>query len=242
VPSKAAYSRDDNKAFLDDKGKAMTVLDGPRISAMGPTTGLVVFLHGYGADGNDLIDIGREFQPYLPGVAFVAPHAPELCAMSPTGRQWFALTFRDDDERWNGAVAARPALDGFLDAERDRLGLDDDRIVLVGFSQGTMMVLHAGLRRARAPAAIIGYSGLLPGADRIEGINQKPPVTLIHGDRDQVIDVAHLAEAVAVLKSAGVPVSATVCPGLGHGIDQRGLITGLTAIASAFGIELPARR
>ncbi len=141
----------------------MTLIDGPRLAATGRrATGLVVFLHGYGADGNDLIDIGRSWQPYLPGVAFVSPHAPEPCGMSPMGRQWFALTFRDDGERWRGVVQARPALDAFLDAERDRLAITDDRIVLVGFSQGTMMALHVGVRRPGL-GAIVGYSGCSPG-------------------------------------------------------------------------------
>ena len=84
-------------------------LDGPRLE---PTSGqakrLVVFLHGYGADGNDLIDIGRAWQGLLPDAAFVSPHAPEPCGQAPTGRQWFSLTFRDDNERWIGANKAAP--------------------------------------------------------------------------------------------------------------------------------------
>src|SRR5271157_2599409 len=149
-------------------------LDGPRIPASGGrATALVVFLHGYGADGNDLIEIGYQWRSLLPGAAFVSPHAPERCAASPTGRQWFALSNRppDDpaggDERWNGVVKARGPIDAFLDAELGRLGLDESRLALVGFSQGTMMALHMGLRRRLAPAGIVGYSGMLVGAERI---------------------------------------------------------------------------
>ena len=138
------------------------VLDGPRLSPRsGAARQLVVFLHGYGADGNDLIELGRAWQPLLPQAAFVSPHAPEPCGGAPMGRQWFALTFRDPNERWVGVNKAAPVLERFIDAELARHGLPPSALALVGFSQGTMMALHVGLRRAVPPAAIVGYSGLL---------------------------------------------------------------------------------
>src|SRR5579863_1262194 len=143
-------------------------INGPRIEAKsGKAKQLVVLLHGYGADGSDLIEIGRQWRALLPDAAFVAPHAPEPCAMSPMGRQWFALTMRDPDERWRGVVKARPVVDAFLDAELTKLGLTESQLALVGFSQGTMMALHVGLRRRCAPAAILGYSGALVGPERL---------------------------------------------------------------------------
>ena len=156
-------------------------LDGPRLNPRsGTARQLVVFLHGYGADGNDLIEIGRAWQQMLPHAAFVSPHAPEPCGQAPVGRQWFALTFRDPDERWIGVNKAAPILERFLDAELIRHKLPPSALALVGFSQGTMMALHVGLRRAVAPAAIVGYSGLLvepPGRQRrgIRRRNQVPP-------------------------------------------------------------------
>ena len=210
-----------------------TMLDGPRIAARsGRATSLVVFLHGYGADGNDLIDLGRSWQPFLANTAFVSPHAPEPCGMSPMGRQWFALTMRSTMERWRGVTTARPALDAFLDAELASLGLDDSKLALVGFSQGTMMALHTGLRRTAPPAAIIGYSGLLVLEDdrRPEAlpgeITGKPPVLLIHGDRDEVIPVEALFSATEALAAAGVPCEWHVSKGIGHGIDAEGLRQG----------------
>ena len=124
-------------------------LDGPRLEprAGGAARQLVVFLHGYGADGNDLIDIGRAWQQLMPHAAFVSPHAPEPCGQAPVGRQWFALTFRDPNERWIGVNKAAPVLDQFLAAELERRKLAPSALVLVGFSQGTMMALHVGLRR-----------------------------------------------------------------------------------------------
>src|ERR1700683_2317047 len=157
--------------------------------APGRTRQLVVILHGYGADGNDLIEIGKVWQPLLPDAAFVAPHAPEPCEQAPTMRQWFALTFRDPNERWVGVNKAAPVLERFIDAELARHRLPPQALALVGFSQGTMMALHVGLRRAVAPAAIVGYSGLLvvppqggPAA-LAAAIKSRPPVLLVHGDQ-----------------------------------------------------------
>ena len=162
-------------------------LDGPRLEPRSvPARALVVFLHGYGADGNDLIDIGRAWQGLLPHAAFVSPHAPEACAQAPVGRQWFPLTFRDPNERWTGVNKAAPVLTSFLDAELKRRNLAPSALALVGFSQGTMMALHVGLRRAAAPFAIVGYSGLLalpPDANPEKlaaEVKSRPPVLLVH--------------------------------------------------------------
>src|SRR5215470_2441276 len=113
-------------------------LNGPRLEPRTKARQLVVFLHGYGADGNDLIDIGRAWQQYLPQAAFVSPHAPEPCGQAPVGRQWFELTFRDPNERWTGVNKAAPMLNQFLGTELARHKLPDSALALVGFSQGTM--------------------------------------------------------------------------------------------------------
>ncbi|CAM5775977.1 phospholipase [Labrys miyagiensis] len=211
----------------------MTPLDGPRLNARsGKARQLVVFLHGYGADGNDLIDIGRAWQELLPDTAFASPHAPEPCAGAPYGRQWFPLTFRVHNERWDGVRSAGPVLDAFLDAELQRHGLDDAGLALVGFSQGTMMALHTGLRRRVAPGAVVGYSGILVGpddspiTDMAPEITARPPTLLVHGDQDQVVPPMALPYSVEGLKALGVPVEAHMVPGLGHGIDNSGLRLG----------------
>jgi phospholipase/carboxylesterase len=186
---------------------------------------LVVLLHGYGADGNDLIALGQHWQPFLPDVAFVSPHAPEPCAANPYGgRQWFELTFRDPGERWRGVCHAAPALEAFLDSELASLGLPGDALALVGFSQGTMMALHVGLRRRSPLAGIVGFSGLLAGPEHLAGdIASRPPVLLVHGDRDEVIPVEALTQARTVLGGVGVPVQWHISAGLPHGIDGDGL-------------------
>jgi phospholipase/carboxylesterase len=216
-------------------------LDGPRLDPRsGLARQLVVFLHGYGADGNDLIDVGRAWQQYLPQAAFVSPHAPEPCGQAPVGRQWFPLTFRDPNERWIGVNKAAPGLQRFLDAELERHKLPPSALALVGFSQGTMMALHVGLRRVTAPAAIVGYSGLLvvPPEDNHEAfaaeIKSRPPVLLVHGDRDELIPAQALFQATQGLAALGVSVEWHLSAGVGHGIDAEGLRHGGEFLARRF--------
>ena len=224
----------------------MAELDGPKLDgpSIEPRSGtakqLVVFLHGYGADGNDLIEIGRAWQGLLPDAAFVSPHAPRPCGQAPVGREWFPLTFREANERWVGVQAAAPGLNAFLDAELARRKLPPSALALVGFSQGTMMALHVGLRRKAAPAAIVGYSGMLVTPEDIDPdqfaaeIVSKPPVLLVHGDEDQLIPVQALMHAAQGLAALEVPAEWHISPGVGHGIDQEGLRHGGEFLAKNF--------
>ena len=224
----------------------MPKLTGPRLMPRsGAPQQLVVLLHGYGADGNDLIEIGRQWQPLLPSAAFIAPHAPEPCAMAGSGRQWFPLSMRDPSERWRGAIQARPGLDAFLDETLQSLGLDDSRLAIVGFSQGTMMALHVGLRRNRAPAAILGFSGVLVGPEHLDEAKARsakgepPPILLIHGSQDDVIPVDALFTGANQLAEAGIPCQWHLSVGVGHGIDGGGLKHGGLFLAECFGERLP---
>ena len=219
----------------------MADLDGPRLEPRsGKARQLVVFLHGYGADGNDLIEIGRAWAGLLPDAAFISPHAPRPCGQAPMGREWFPLTFRDPDERWTGVNAAAPQLNAFLDTELKRRSLPNSALALVGFSQGTMMALHVGLRRAESPAAIVGYSGMLVIPEEIDPdkfageIVNRPPVLLVHGDQDQLIPVEALMHAAQGLAALEVPVEWHISPGVAHGIDQEGLRQGGEFLARRF--------
>jgi phospholipase/carboxylesterase len=216
-------------------------LDGPRIAARsGTAKQLVVFIHGYGADGNDLIELGRVWQPALPDAAFVSPDAPEPCAEAPIGRQWFGLTRRDPNERWVGVNAAGPILNAFIDAELARRNLPPQALALVGFSQGTMMALHVGLRRAVPPAAIVGYSGLLAAPNQTDvaamahEITSRPPVLLIHGDSDPLIPPQALPMSTTALRALGVTVETHMSAGVGHGIGEDGLQLGVEFLLKAF--------
>lgn len=221
-------------------------LTGPRLAprSRGAARQLVVLLHGYGADGNDLIELGRAWQPLLPDAVFVSPHAPERCAQAATGRQWFPLTFRDPNERWIGVNKVLPAFERFIAAELARNNVPPGALALVGFSQGTMLALHGGLRRAVAPAAIVGYSGLfvLPNGaepEAVKGeIKGRPPVLLIHGDRDDLIPAQALLMSAQYLAALDIPTEWHLSAGLGHGIDEEGLRHGGAFLAK----RLTARR
>ena len=216
------------------------LLDGPRLEPKGKAKQLVVFLHGYGADGRDLIAIGKQWQALLPEAAFVAPNAPDPCAQSPMGRQWFPLTMRDPDERWIGVNKAAPSLDAFLDAELARTGLGEDRLALVGFSQGTMMALHVGLRRARAPAAIVGFSGLLVEPEHLAVGGPSPPIFLAHGSEDDLIPADAMFMAAENLAALDIACQWHLSAGVGHGIDGPAMSHAALFLSTCFGLKITA--
>jgi len=181
------------------------MIDGPRVA---PASGaaarsLVILLHGYGSNGDDLISLAPHWRGALPGTAFVAPNAPEPCPGAPGGYQWWALTSASRNARAEGAAKAAPVLDAFIDAELARYGLAEARLALVGFSQGTMMALQVGPRRRSPLAGIVGYSGMLANeAALADPAITRPPILLVHGDADPMIPVAASLQAKAALAAA----------------------------------------
>lgn len=215
----------------------MTLLSGPRVAprAGGAARQLVVLLHGVGADGNDLIGLAPALARRLPHAAFVAPNAPNPCDMAAFGYQWFSLQDRRPQALLLGAQAAAPLLDAFLDTELERYGLAPHQLAFVGFSQGTMMAIYVALRRPRAIAGVLGFSGALLGADALpQEVRSRPPLLLIHGDADEIVPVEALFLAVQGLQAAGVPVQWSVHQGLPHGIHPQDIEHGATFLASSF--------
>jgi phospholipase/carboxylesterase len=185
---------------------------------------LVILLHGLGADGNDLIGLAPYWAPLLPEAEFVSPNAPFPCDMAPWGFQWFSVQDRSPGTVLAGVRASAPMLDAFIDDELAKRGLDEGSAALVGFSQGTMMALFVGLRRAKPFAGIVGFSGRMIGRELLAAeLRSRPPVLLVHGTDDPVVPYDSLAAAEAALTAAGVPVETLSCAGMGHSIDQEGL-------------------
>ena len=216
----------------------MTILTGPeRPAAAGEADSLVIFLHGYGADGNDLIGLADPLSPHLPRTRFLAPNAPERCRNNPAGYQWFPIPWLDGSSEAEATAAARRAfalLDGWLDGIA--AGMPPGRTILFGFSQGTMMALHVGLRRAVPCAGIVGFSGRLLLPDLLPAeIASRPPVLLVHGDQDPMVPVVSLAEAADALTAAGVETFTHVSAGVGHGIAPDGLGLALRFITDRLG-------
>ncbi|MFO0995756.1 MAG: alpha/beta fold hydrolase [Alphaproteobacteria bacterium] len=206
--------------------KGLFDLSGP---GMPPANGaapdsLVILLHGYGADGNDLIELAPHLAQALPGAFFVSPHAPFPCEMGPFGRQWFSFQDRSLEAIMAGTRAAAPILESFVDELLGRFTLPESRLALIGFSQGTMMALHVAPRRAESCAGVVGFSGrLLDGAVLQSEVRARPPVLLIHGTDDELVPIDALEEASSGLSAAGLAVETHRRPGLGHGIDAEGL-------------------
>ncbi|BBK35515.1 phospholipase/carboxylesterase [Allostella sp. ATCC 35155] len=204
----------------------MMQLSGPTAepAAGGPAREIVLFLHGLGADGNDLIGLAPYFAQHLPHAAFAAPDAPFPCDMAPYGYQWFSLQDRTTAVMLAGLQASAPLLDAYIDELLETHGLTEARLAFVGFSQGTMMSLHVAPRRARAVAGVVGFSGALLAGDRLPGeLRTRPPVLLIHGDADPVVPIEALRVAQSGLTVAGLPVRVERRPGLGHSIDEAGI-------------------
>ncbi len=200
----------------------------------------VIFVHGYGADGADLLGLAQPLEPHLPGAVFYAPDAPEPCMGNPMGKQWFPIPWLDGSTQAAAETSmARSAadLDGFVDKVLADEGLSPDRLVLFGFSQGTMMCLHVAPRRTEPVACVVGFSGRLLGPERLaaEAVS-RPPVLLIHGDADEVVPPQSMPEAAEALQQAGFDVSAFVMKGTGHGIAPDGLGVAVGWIRDKLGI------
>ena len=219
-------------------------LKGPTLLPQGKgATSVVLLLHGYGSNGDDLIGLAPFFARALPNTAFYSPNAPTPLEGMPGGYQWFGLGNYDpgammrDPQRMTetfralrpGTEAAAVVLNTYLDQVLAFHSLKADRLALLGFSQGTMMSLHVGLRREKQLAAILGFSGALLGGSRLgTAMKSKPPVMLIHGDADPVVPVQATVEAAKTLRANDLSCETRFVPGLQHGIDGSGAQMGST--------------
>jgi phospholipase/carboxylesterase len=221
----------------------MANLDGPRFGpiAAGAPKQLVVICHGVGANGQDLVSVAPMLAAALPNAVFVAPDGPEAYDMVPPGeandsRQWFSLRDWRPEVMEAGVRAARGTLDRYLDETIAELGIAPAEYAIAGFSQGAMMALFTGLRRRVPPRAILAYSGMLLGPDRLAAeIANRALVLLVHGERDEVVPAEGSRSAADVLRKQGVPVDLVLRRELGHSIDPEGLREGMRVLRRAFG-------
>lgn len=212
---------------------------GRRGAASGGARSMIVFVHGYGADGSDLLGLADVLGQHLPDTVFLAPDAPERCVGGGFGWQWFPIPWLDGSDvalAEAGLDAAAGDLDGFLDDRLSEEGLGPERLALVGFSQGAMMSLHVAVRRPVEMAGVVAISGRLLRPERLaaEAV-VKPPVLLIHGDQDPVVPFSDMAKAGDALVSAGVPTFGHVMKGTGHGIAPDGLGVALQFLKERLG-------
>lgn len=210
--------------------------------ASGEVRAAVVFLHGYGANGADLIGLAEPLAPHLPDTLFLSPDAPEACDGAPGGRQWFPIPWIDgssEEMARDGLLRAVDDLQAFLDGVMVDEDLLPEQVALLGFSQGSMMALHAAPRREDPVAAVVAFSGRLLEPESLEGeLRCRPPVLLVHGDRDDVVPVQALPEAARALEAAGwTEVYAHVMKGTAHGIAPDGLSVALAFLRERLGAD-----
>ena len=200
-------------------------------AAGGKSSQLIVFLHGYGADGKDLIDLANPFSMAMPNASFISPDAPKPCSMSPSGREWFPI-----EQVPTGAIKASKNLIELLELEAKKLNLSLKETILIGFSQGAMMSLQCLLINKYKFGAIIGYSGALK-IENLDACNDQiingkhihsdTPVLLVHGEKDEVVPYQSLINSKNLLSQIGFDVQTLSRPELGHGIDPEGVSAGM---------------
>ena len=212
-----------------------------RPSASGTDSSVVLFLHGYGADGADLLGLAEPLAQHLPDTVFIAADAPDRSMANPMGYQWFPIPWIDgstDAAASEGMHRSAKLLDALLARILAEEGIDADRLILIGFSQGTMMSLHVAPRRVEPIAGIVGFSGRLMVPERLgEEMQSTPPVLLIHGDADDVVPFEEMQTAGEALQGAGFTVYAHVMEGTGHGIAPDGLSVALAFIREVLDVE-----
>ncbi len=211
-----------------------------RDATSGTASSLVVFLHGYGADGKDLLGLADPLSPHLPDTAFAAPDAPDRCTNNPMGYQWAPIPWLDGSSEVDAAAAFARSVDlvgQMLDDLLADHALTPDKLILFGFSQGCMMSLHIAPRRTPEIGGVVGFSGRLLVPERLaEETIAKPPILLVHGDADDVVPFASMGEAGQTLQDNGFTVYGHVMQGTGHGIAPDGLSVALSFIRERLGL------
>ncbi len=219
----------------------LPTLHGPSVA---PASGespkqLVIFCHGVGSDGHDLIGLSPYFAKLLPDAQFISPNGPQPFDMGSVGYQWFSLNNPEPSSRLEGTKAAAPVLDAFINQQMAIFNLEAKDVALVGFSQGSMMSLHVGVRRKQQLGGILAYSGAVIAPELVASeLKSQPPILMVHGTIDDVVPVSALYEGVSALQASGVQVRGEVVPDLGHSLNDKCIMEGMDFLAKCFGIPL----
>ncbi len=192
-------------------------------SPTGKPKTLVLILHGYGADGDNLSDLAEAMHESLEDPLFLIPDAPFGYEYAPTmGRQWFSLMDRTESVLFNGAQKAYEILLKFINEKLAEYQLSYKNLVLIGFSQGAMMSIFTALKLPEQCKAVISFSGTIVSADdTIATCQSKPPVCIIHGSDDDVVHCTLGKFAAKTLKQMSLEVEFHEIPNLPHAIDLR---------------------
>jgi len=188
----------------------------------------IILFHGYGGDGKDISDLAIHWQRFLPEAIFLCPNAPEVCAVSPKGYQWFDLTSEKEEVILEKSLIAEEKISTFLDQVFDNFQLGSNNLALVGFSQGCMMSIQVGLKKKEKINCLVGYSGKVINQKHLsENINSKPKIFLMHGSNDTIVPPTHLLEAKEYLNKCGIKIKIKLFKNCEHRIPVEGSSLGL---------------
>lgn len=213
------------------------MLSGPEIPprSKNKPKNLVIFLHGVGADGNNIADICNVLNRCVPDTYFLCPNGAFPYDLGIGGYQWFSLQDRTESVLLEGINKTLPIVNEYIDYNLSKYSLEDKNLAIMGFSQGCMMALHLGLRRQKAPACVIGFSGALIGAEFLKQQQlRKPPIFLAHGDIDPIVDVEQMKIAAKNLKMMGIKVETHIFKNLLHGMNEKCLSLAVDKLTTSF--------
>jgi phospholipase/carboxylesterase len=197
----------------------------------GKAKNAVILCHGYGGDGKDISILASYWRAHLPDTIFICPDAPEKCAASPTGFQWFDLVDQTPEQILSKSLVAENKLNKLIDEVKEKNKLLANQIVIGGFSQGCMISLQTGIKRKDTINSIIGYSGRIIDKEHLEkNIVSKPNIILMHGDIDQIVPVDSLLEAKDFFTKNDYKIESKIFNNCEHRIPAEGSSLGLQFI------------
>ena len=189
---------------------------------------VVILLHGYGGDGKDISILASYWKQHLPETLFICPDAPEKCAASPTGFQWFDLSDQSPEQTLSKALVAEIKINKLIDEVKFKNNISASQIAISGFSQGCMIGLQTGIKREDKINSIIGYSGkILDVAHLKKNIVSKPNIILMHGDIDQIVTIDSLLEAKDFFNKNEYVIETKIFKNCEHRIPIEGSSLGL---------------
>ena len=191
----------------------------------------VILCHGYGGDGNDISILANYWKNYLPDTIFLCPNAPEKCAVSSVGYQWFDLMDQSKQQILTKSLVAEMKLNQLIDEVKVQNNLEANKIILGGFSQGCMISLQTGIKRRDKINSIIGYSGKIIDTEHLsKNIVSRPKVILMHGDKDEIVPINFFLEAKEFFIKNNYPIELKSFKNCEHRIPQEGSSLGLEFI------------
>ena len=197
----------------------------------------VILCHGYGGDGKDIAILASYWRAHLSDTIFICPDAPERCAASPTGFQWFDLMDQTPEQTLSKSLVAENKLNKLIDEVKSKYKLAADKIIIGGFSQGCMLSLQTGIKRKDKINSIIGYSGRIISTDHLsKNLTSRPNIILMHGDLDQVVTIESFLEAKEFFGKHNYEIETKIFKNCEHRIPTEGSSLGLQFIKKHFNL------